>query len=201
MDTLMKSNLYTRTGDSGTTSLVDGSRTPKDHPRVDAYGDIDELSSALGLVASGKECPEEIRDEIRHIQNLMFSIGSYMATPSQEAVNPEKTSESETPEWIRSFLGKLGEETEKLEGWIDSLDERTPKIRSFVLPGGSDEASRCHLARTICRRAERKAIALSRESHVDPGVIAYLNRLSDYLFITARYLNFLTGIDDIAWHP
>lgn len=176
----MKSNLYTRTGDGGTTSLVDGSRAPKDHPRVDAYGNVDELSSSLGLVASAKECPDEIRGEIHHIQNLLFNIGSYLASPA-------------APE-----LGLEGE-IEVMEGWIDSLDERTPKIRSFVLPGGSEESSRCHVARTVCRRAERKVIALSRESNVDSTVISFLNRLSDYLFIAARYLNFIGGVEEIVW--
>lgn len=185
----MKSNLYTRTGDSGTTSLVDGSRTPKDHPRVDAYGDIDELSSALGLVASAKDCPEEICGELRHIQNVMFGIGGYLATPTAP--------DGDAP----AMNGTLTGETAVLEGWIDSLDERTPKIRSFVLPGGSEESSRCHVARTVCRRAERKVIALSRDNHVDPDVMRYLNRLSDYLFIAARYLNFLAGVDEVVWKP
>ena len=183
----MKSNLYTRTGDTGTTSLVDGSRAAKDHPRVDAYGDIDELSSALGLVASAANCPDEIKEEIRHIQNLMFSVGGYLATPVADGQQPT--------------LASLPEETAKIEGWIDSLDERTPKIRQFVLPGGSELSSRCHLARTICRRAERKIVALGRESFVDPEVARYVNRLSDYLFIAARYLNFISGVEEVVWRP
>ena len=182
----MKSNLYTKTGDAGETSLVDGSRTAKDHPRVDTYGDVDELSSALGLVASSKDCPEEIRDEIRHIQNVMFNVGSYLATPQSDNYKE---------------MPGIDNETDRLEGWIDALDERTPKIRSFVLPGGSEESSRCHLARTICRRVERKVIALGRESYVDPKLTAYINRLSDYLFICARYLNFITGVEEIVWRP
>lgn len=181
----MKSNLYTRTGDTGATSLVDGSRVAKDSQRVDAYGDIDELSSNLGLIASAKDCPEEIRGEINHIQNLMFEIGSNLATPAKD------------DNVVR--VEGLDEETAKLEGWIDALDERTPKLRSFILPGGSEESSRCHVARTVCRRAERKVIALSRTEGVDPSIVTYLNRLSDYLFISARYLNFLLGIEDIAW--
>ena len=183
----MKSNLYTRTGDNGTTSLVDGSREMKDCARIEAYGDIDELSSALGLVASGKKCPDEIKGEILHIQHLMFEIGGYLATPVGEGQEPK--------------LNGMEEETVKIEGWIDSLDERTPKIRSFVLPGGSEESCRCHMARTICRRAERKMISLSKESFVDPGVISYVNRLSDYLFILARYMNFICGVEEIVWKP
>lgn len=192
----MKSKLYTRTGDQGTTSLVDGTRARKNCSRINAYGDVDELSSALGLVASGKNCPEEIRDDINHVQHVMFEIGGYLATPS-EAVSKEAGGETVTP----SGLEYLDEETAKLEGWIDSLDERIPKMRSFILPGGSDESSRCHLARTVCRRAERSIIALSQENYVDPRVVSYINRLSDYLFIAARYLNFISGIEDVAWHP
>lgn len=183
----MKSNLYTRTGDGGTTSLVDGSRASKAHPRVEAYGDIDELSSALGLLASAKECPDEIRDEITHVQHILFEVGGYLATPVAEGASP--------------MLKGMEEETAKVEGWVDSLDERVPKLRSFILPGGSETASRCHVARTVCRRAERKMTALAETEYVDPQVISYINRLSDYLFIAARYLNFLGGIEDIAWKP
>lgn len=179
--------IYTRTGDKGTTSLVDGSRAEKDNVRIEAYGEIDELSSALGLLASSKECPEEIKDEIRHVQHVMFEIGGYLATPVKDGEKPG--------------LGFLGEETGKLEGWIDSIDERVPKIRQFILPGGSEESARCHLARTICRRAERRIITLMKESYVDPLVAAYINRLSDYLFIAARYLNFITGVSEITWQP
>lgn len=183
----MKSNLYTRTGDQGSTSLVDGSRAQKDCTRIDAYGEVDELSSALGLVASSDKCPDEIRDEISHVQHIMFEIGGYLATPVKEGSEP--------------VLPFLKEETARLEGWIDALDERVPRLKSFILPGGSDESSRCHMARTICRRAERRILTLSRESFVDPEVLTYVNRLSDYLFIAARYLNFLNGVEDIAWQP
>lgn len=183
----MKSNLYTRTGDAGTTSLVDGSRTDKNSPRVEAYGDIDELSSALGLVVADKDCPSEISDELRHIQHILFEVGGYLATPAKSNGAEKKNLEGIEPETV------------KLEGWIDSLDERTPKLKSFILPGGCETASRCHLARTICRRAERKIITLSGTEYVDPLLIGYVNRLSDYLFIAARYLNFLSGIEDIAW--
>ena len=190
---MMKSNLYTRTGDHGSTSLVDGTRAQKDCTRIEAYGDIDELSSALGFVASGGRCPEEIRDEINHVQHIMFEIGGYLATPNADNGNSVSASSS--------GLNYLSGEIEKLEGWIDSLDERVPKIRNFILPGGCDESSRCHLARTICRRAERRIITLSGESYVDPLVISYVNRLSDYLFIAARYFNFICGVEDIVWHP
>lgn len=182
----MKSNLYTRTGDAGTTSLVDGSRTSKDHPRVEAYGDIDELSSVMGLVGSLKECPDEVRGQIREIQNELFNIGSYLATPVSNG--SEKRLEG------------IDNAITRLEGWIDTLDEQTPKIRQFILPGGCEGAVRCHVSRTVCRRAERKVITLSRDSYVDPQLLAYLNRLSDYLFIAARFLNFLSGEKEIVWH-
>lgn len=181
----MKSNLYTRTGDNGSTSLVDGSRAQKDCTRIEAYGEIDELSSTLGFVVSSPQCPDEIREELLHVQHIMFEIGGYLATSVADGAEPG--------------LPFLEDETHKLEGWVDSLDERVPRLRSFILPGGTDESSRCHLARTVCRRAERRVLSLSRESYVDPRVISYLNRLSDYLFIAARYLNFLGGMEDIAW--
>lgn len=182
----MKSNIYTRTGDSGTTSLVDGSRIGKDSIRLEAYGDIDELSSSLGFLCSEKDCPSEIKDELAQIQNLMFEIGGYLATPAPR-------------EGEDTGLAFLDDELAKLEGWIDSLDERTPKLNCFVLPGGSELSSRCHLARTICRRAERHIHALAGCEKVDPKVMAYINRLSDYLFVGARYMNFIAGVADIPW--
>lgn len=179
----MKSKVYTRTGDQGTTSLVDGSRARKNCKRIDAYGDIDELSSSLGFLAACKDCPEEIKDELAHIQHIMFEIGGYLATP--DGSSPKA----------------MEDETVKIEQWIDAIDERLPSLNSFILPGGSELGSRCHLARTICRRAERKIITLSEESAVDPLVISYINRLSDYLFVAARYLNFIKGVEETAWHP
>ena len=183
----MKSNLYTRTGDQGMTSLVDGSRAPKDSVRIEAYGEIDELSSAIGLISACKDCPELIKGQIAEIQNLMFEIGGYLATPVADDTNPA----------LQGLEGDIS----KIEGWIDVLDEMTPKIRSFVLPGGCEAACRCHLARTVCRRAERRIIALAKESYVDPLLISYINRLSDYLFIAARYLNFESGVEEIIWQP
>lgn len=181
----MKSSLYTRTGDTGHTSLVDGSRAPKDSLRLEAYGTIDELSSHLGLFASEKELPDEIKGQTADIQNALFEIGAYLATPVAEGQT--------------SRLSGIEDHTAKLEGWIDALDEQTPKMRSFILPGGSEASARAHVARTVCRRAERGIIALGRKEYVDPALIAYINRLSDYLFIVARYANFLLGIADIPW--
>ena len=183
----MKSNVYTRTGDAGTTSLVDGSRRGKNDLRIESYGEIDELSSALGLAIATRGCTEEMRDELIAVQHVLFEIGAYLATP----VAPE--SEPELP--------GIKEDTEKLEGWIDSIDERLPKMRSFILPGGNELSGRLHLARTVCRRAERHIVSLAQKSFVDPLVIGYINRLSDYLFVAARYGNFIEGVSEIAWLP
>ena len=183
----MKSNIYTKTGDGGSTALVDGSRVKKDSKRIEAYGNVDELSSVLGLIASGQDCPDEIKGEITHIQHVMFEIGGYLATPQ--------------PQDSERVLPGIKEETEKIEGWIDSLDERLPKLNSFIIPGGTELGCRCHQARTVCRRAERHIIALGTTEYVDPEVVAYINRLSDYLFVAARYMNFIAGVEETAWRP
>lgn len=178
--------LYTRTGDLGETSLVGGTRIRKNHVRLEAYGTIDELSSALGMAAADPLCYHEVKGQVKEVQNELFNIGSYLATPVMPGDEPR----------CRSIDG---ETLSTLEGWIDALDEQTPKMNAFVLPGGSEPASRLHLARTICRRAERRVIDLSEQSYVDPAVLRYLNRLSDYLFIAARYVNFMQGVDEVVW--
>ena len=183
----MKSSIYTRTGDSGDTSLVGGDRIGKDSGRLEAYGTIDELSSNIGLLMASKGIPEEIRGQLADVLNVLFEVGGYLATPVKEDPAPA--------------LADIGSHTARLEGWIDTLDEQTPKLNSFILPGGSEESARAHVARTVCRRAERLIIALGRAEYVDPEVVAYLNRLSDYLFVAARYANFINGVSDIPWHP
>lgn len=182
----MKSQLYTGTGDAGITSLVGGERVKKNSLRLESYGMVDELSSQLGVVASDPECNNEVRAQLTDIQNELFNIGAYLAT----AVKP-----GETPGCVSVDNQKL----KVLEGWIDALDEQTPKIRAFVLPGGSKIAAQCHVARTVCRRTERAILALSDAEYVDPAVLTYFNRLSDYLFIAARFLNFMLGIDEVVW--
>lgn len=183
---MSKSNLYTRTGDDGSTSLVGGQRTPKDCLRLEAYGTIDELSSHLGVILSSKTCPEEVRGQLIEIQNLMFDIGCSLATA------PEDGNKYATRD-IAACLPKL-------EGWIDALDEQTPKMNAFVLPGGCPLCAEAHVARTVCRRAERCILALSRQEWVNAAVLKYVNRLSDYLFILARYFNFISGVDEIVWN-
>ena len=181
----MKSYIYTRSGDKGETSLIGGARTGKDSNRIEAYGDVDELSSALGFVGASTQCTDEIKGELQEIQHILFEIGACLATPDG----------MESDEGV-TFLD---EEIRKMEGWIDAFDERLPQLRSFILPGGCEGAARCHMARTICRRTERKIIALSRESEVDLRLIAYINRLSDYLFVACRYINFINGVEETAW--
>ena len=182
-----KSNLYTRTGDCGTTSLVGGERVKKNSLRLEAYGTLDELSSNLGLLISDPACVAEVGEELRQVQNELFNIGGYLATAVPDGV--------ETP--CASLVG--GEKIQQIEGWIDALDEQTPKIRAFVLPGGSEAASRAHVCRVVCRRSERRILDLAEAEYVDPAVIRYVNRLSDYLFIAARYLNFMQGVEEIVW--
>ncbi|MBD5204916.1 MAG: cob(I)yrinic acid a,c-diamide adenosyltransferase [Bacteroidales bacterium] len=182
----MKSLLYTGTGDAGTTSLVDGSRVKKNSVRIEAYGTVDELSSALGVVAADKDCPADIKTQLLEVQNELFNIGCYLATEVPAGSEPKcKSLEGDT--------------IPRLEGWIDRLDEQTPKIRAFVLPGGAQLAAFAHVARTVCRRAERRVMDLADTSYVDPMVIKYINRLSDYLFIAARYINHSQGVPEITW--
>lgn len=183
---MAKSMLYTRTGDGGKTSLVDGSRIEKDSVRLEAYGTLDEFSSFLGVVAADPGCTEEVRGQLMEVQNMLFNLGGYLATPVVPGTAPE----------LKSLTEK---DLERLEGWIDALDEQVPKIRAFILPGGSPPAAATHVARAVCRRAERRILTLSSKEYVDPKLIAYINRLSDYLFILARYFNFMTGVDEITW--
>ncbi|MDE6297494.1 MAG: cob(I)yrinic acid a,c-diamide adenosyltransferase [Muribaculaceae bacterium] len=183
---MMKSSLYTRTGDDGTTSLVGGARAKKNCKRLEAYGTIDELSSYLGAIASDIRCDQELQGQVREIQNELFNIGAYLAT--------RPTAGEQT-----GCASLTAEKMNQLEGWIDALDEQTPKINAFILPGGSELAAKAHIARVTARRAERRIVDLSEEEYVDPQVIAYVNRLSDYLFIAARYINFMRGVNEIVW--
>ncbi|MDE6754439.1 MAG: cob(I)yrinic acid a,c-diamide adenosyltransferase [Muribaculaceae bacterium] len=183
---MMKSALYTRTGDSGTTSLVGGARAPKDCTRLEAYGTLDEFSSFLGCVLSDPVCPENIRRQLLEVQNMLFNVGGYLACEVKEGECP--------PVWVL-----CENHISQLEGWIDELDSSTPKIKAFVLPGGCMLAARTHVARAVCRRAERRIIALASEEYVDPLLLSYINRLSDYLFILARYFNHKEGVEEITW--
>ncbi|MBD5371073.1 MAG: cob(I)yrinic acid a,c-diamide adenosyltransferase [Bacteroides sp.] len=182
-----KSRLYTGGGDDGTTSLVGGERVEKDSLRLEAYGTVDEFSAFLGVVASMPDVPEDIRTDLQEYQNRLFDIGGYLASrPGGTGLPP---------------VAGLSESCRRIEERIDNLDASTPKIRAFVLPGGSPAAAHTHVARTVCRRAERHIISLARVEEVDPEVRRYFNRMSDYLFILARYFNHLAGVPEITWSP
>lgn len=185
---MTKSKLYTATGDNGTTSLVFGQRVPKASVRLNAYGTIDEFSAFLGVVLTSPDCPENLRLQMTEVQSRLFDLGCYLAT------DPADT--SGTTDEIRG-LGK--EQIREVENWIDHLDETTPKANAFVLPGGSHLSAHLHVARTVCRRAEREVYRLADEAPVANIVKIYLNRLSDYLFIAARYVNAITGVEELTW--
>ncbi|MCP4754909.1 MAG: cob(I)yrinic acid a,c-diamide adenosyltransferase [Proteobacteria bacterium] len=185
--------IYTKTGDKGKTSLFSGERIEKDHRRVEAYGNIDELNSILGaLAASLPESLLSLADEIQRIQRLLFQAASWLATaPDSRAVDS---------------LAEIGEEhVEMLEESIDAMQDGLPELKGFIIPGGSQPAAWAHVARTVCRRAERRIIVLSDEQNVGKSeeqfrrVLAFVNRLSDYLFMTARYINRNLDRPDIMW--
>lgn len=172
--------VYTKTGDDGETSLFSGGRVGKDHPRIEAYGTIDELNSVLGLLLV-EPLPDDEAGRIREVQSALFAIGSSMA-------DPEAALDRNPSAWS----------AEPLEAWIDAMDASLDELRAFILPGGSRAAALAHVARTVCRRAERRTLAVDE---VDPGIVPYLNRLSDALFVLARFLNRRLGIDDPEWRP
>ena len=181
------SRIYTKTGDDRTTGLGDGTRVPKDHPRVAAYGSVDELNSVLGLLlASAPDQPESAL--IAAVQNDLFDVGADLCVPAAEGEKPG------------ACLRVTAEHSARLERAIDRLNEALTPLKSFVLPGGAVSASWCHLARTVCRRAERDVITLSRQEVVNPQAVIYLNRLSDLLFVLARVYN-NQGRDDRLWKP
>ena len=180
------SKIYTRTGDDGTTSLVGGKRVSKTHPRLEAYGTIDELNSFIGLMLSQMDGKAENPENIRWIQQKLFNTGGCLATD---------TSAFELPASCRI----LPEDVERLEKMIDALEEGLPQQRSFILPGGTQAASYAHVARTVCRRAERIIIALEGSDAAPAELLRFINRLSDYLFVLARRINFFSGVDEKIW--
>ena len=177
--------IYTKTGDGGDTSLFDNTRVSKSDSRVDAYGEVDELNANLGTVcASGVDA--DLATEIEKIQKELFAIGARLADPrSRIASRVTKAAVSET-------------DVERLETLIDSLETELPPLRRFILPGGSSSGALLHQARTVCRRVERRVVALGAAA-VDPIVIVYLNRLSDLLFVMARVANHRAGMSEIEW--
>jgi cob(I)alamin adenosyltransferase len=179
--------IYTRTGDAGETGLFGGGRVAKDHPRVQAYGDVDELNSAVGMVRATQ--PVHFMDQLlENIQRDLFSLGGHLATPDpgkvREALEKADLSESR----ITAF-----------EKVMDEADQELPPLRAFVLPAGTPKAATLHLARTTCRRAERSVVRLSHEEPVPELFLVYLNRLSDLLFTLARLANHRDGAGDVTW--
>lgn len=191
---LRLSKIYTKGGDEGKTSLVNGRRVPKHHPRIEAYGTVDELNSQLGMAASSvRELAEDfpalarLGTMILRVQHELFNLGSLLAT------DPDKL-----------FPGQAritDADVAMLETEIDSMNEDLPELRSFVLPGGSRLNAELHVCRTICRRAERLIIALAQEEEVQPEVLRYLNRLSDALFVWSRWASTAMGVPEVLWDP
>lgn len=179
--------IYTKTGDGGDTGLFGGPRVKKSDPRVEAYGDVDELNAAIGLVRASVEAPD-VDAQLALVQAELFCVGAELATPhgarARSAIPPV------SPGWI-----------ERLEGAMDGWDAELPPLTRFVLPGGTRTAALLHVARTVCRRAERRAVALAAEVELDPMVVAYLNRLSDFLFVAARVANRRAHREEPVWDP
>jgi cob(I)alamin adenosyltransferase len=178
--------IYTKTGDAGDTSLFGGGRVRKSNLRVAAYGDIDELNAALGwLVAQGVR-DAGVAEVLGAVQRTLFGVGGEVATSKPGA---------------RAKLRDLVDEREvaRLESSIDALEERLPALKTFILPGGSSAGAAAHVARTVCRRAERSLVALAEVDELRPEILRYVNRLSDWLFVAARSLNAADGVEEIPW--
>jgi cob(I)alamin adenosyltransferase len=182
----MAFKIYTKTGDKGTTSLIGGVRVPKNHIRIESYGTVDELNSYLGMVNDMAQ-NEKISEWLREVQDRLFTVGSVLAT------NPDKEVKMKLPDVHESDVTWLEER-------IDEMNASLPEMRSFILPGGLLAASTCHVARCVCRRAERLCVGMQEQGEQIPDLIVkYLNRLSDFLFVLARYLGHINGFEDLPW--
>jgi cob(I)alamin adenosyltransferase len=179
--------IYTKTGDKGDTGLFGGGRVPKNHPRVEAYGDIDELNAVLGTVRAIEVLPR-IDEVLVPIQRDLFSLGALLATPHPDKVTRQL-------EKARIDDGRIGQ----LEREIDEGESELQPLEAFILPGGTPKSAALHVARTVCRRAERRVISLQRDADVPMIVIRYLNRLSDLLFVLARVANKRAGAGEVTW--
>jgi cob(I)alamin adenosyltransferase len=180
--------LYTRTGDAGTTMLFGGGRMAKDHPRVEAYGTVDELNSTLGVAISFLPARGAIAKALFSVQNELFNVGSELASGT----------EGKAAEAARLFVNAEAK-IASLERLIDQYDAKVPPLRTFILPSGTQAGAMLHLCRTVCRRAERAVVTLSHEETVNPQILGYLNRLSDLLFVLARYVNRAAGKPETEW--
>lgn len=184
------SKIYTRTGDAGETGLFGGPRVRKDDPRVEAYGVIDELNASLGLaraaLAQSAAIPAEIDAFLARVQHGLFNLGAELATPQPDRLGPNLIQDAEVA-WLESAV----------DGWDAELEP----LREFILPGGALPAAQMHLARCVCRRAERAVVHLAAQQPVRGQLLRYLNRLSDALFVLARTVNRLSGVGEVAWRP
>jgi cob(I)alamin adenosyltransferase len=174
------SKIYTRTGDDGTTGLGDGSRVKKTERRIEAIGTVDELNSFIGLLLA-RELPDEIHNALTDIQHDLFDLGGELSIPGRSAITEKQV--------------------KRLETVLDKLNDNLPPLKEFILPGGSEAAAVCHVARSVCRRAERRLIHLGEKEKLSTAVAIYLNRLSDLLFVLARALNVHAGRHDVLWQP
>lgn len=180
--------IYTRTGDDGSTGLIGGRRVRKSDARLDLYGTVDELNAALGLAALSGE--PDLATKLRTVQGELFVIGSHLATP--EGAAARHTASLPTLDDAASA---------RLETEIDAAEADLPPLRNFILPGGTEAAARLHLARAVCRRAERLLVAFAEQAPVPQPILTYLNRLSDWLFVQARWSNRRAGVEDVPWKP
>jgi cob(I)alamin adenosyltransferase len=181
-----KIKIYTKKGDRGKTSLIFGGKVSKDNPRVNAYGTVDELNASLGVAVSFIK-DSTVRKILQSIQNELFNIGAELASSGNL--------KNKTGDYYQLSKSKV----ENLEKTIDSLDRKLPPLKTFVIPTGKSNVSLLHQARTVCRRTEREVVTLSRKEKVNPNILAYLNRLSDLLFVLARFLNKKSGGKEIFW--
>ncbi|WP_339651552.1 cob(I)yrinic acid a,c-diamide adenosyltransferase [uncultured Maribacter sp.] len=185
--------IYTKTGDDGTTGLLGGTRVPKHHIRIDSYGTVDELNSWIGLIRD-QDIDPIYQHQLIIIQEHLFTVGAILAT------DPEKTVLKNGEQRLK--IKKVGfEEIDFLEQAIDELDSQLPQMTHFILPGGHTTVSYCHIARTVCRRAERISTLLFKNEPFDSNILSFLNRLSDYLFVLARKLSYNLKANEIKWVP
>ncbi|MFL6588020.1 MAG: cob(I)yrinic acid a,c-diamide adenosyltransferase [Luteimonas sp.] len=173
------SKIYTRTGDDGSTGLGDGARVGKDSLRVTAYGTVDEANSTIGLLLAA-DVPDDVRSLLTTVQHQLFDLGGELCIPGHAAIEDA--------------------DIERLEQQLDHYNDDLPPLKDFILPGGGEAAARCHIARTVVRRAERESVALARVEAVRPQAVRYLNRLSDLLFVLARVLARASGHGEVLWH-
>lgn len=182
---MAKSRVYTRTGDGIKTSIIGGDRIPKYSLRLEAYGTVDELSSFIGNLVADDSVIDEQRVDLIKVQNMLFNIGGYLATPP--AIRKKEVA------------GLSQDHITEMENWIDLMDEQLPVLNNFIIPGGCAASAKANMARTVCRRAERRILQLAAEEEINVLVMAYINRLSDYLFVIGRYLNKFANFEEIMW--